>query len=65
MSDPKSMHVALVRLWANAAFLPLALAIEMWRYALPTPPTDDADSGAPEGADVVRLDQYREANNGR
>jgi hypothetical protein len=52
---------ALIRLWWNLAFLPVAVTIELWRDVLPARPADDADSGAPEGADVVRLDQYREA----
>jgi hypothetical protein len=49
---------ALMRLWLNAAFLPVAVAIDAAQAAQPT---DNRHSGAPEGADVVRLDDYREA----
>jgi hypothetical protein len=56
------MHTAnaLIRLWLNAAFLPVAVAIDA---AQANQPTDSDHSGAPEGADVVRLDDYREASN--
>ena len=56
---------ALAALWFNAAFLPVAVAIDLTRTMMPFAPADDADSGAPEGADVVSLDKYREANDGR
>ena len=56
MTTPK----ALATLWLNAAFLPIAFWLD-WYAAMQ--PTDDTKSGAPEGADVVRLDEYRE--NGR
>jgi hypothetical protein len=52
---------ALMRLWLNAAFLPVAVAIDAAQAAQPT---DNEHSGAPEGADVVRLDDYREARRG-
>jgi hypothetical protein len=56
------MHTAnaLIRLWLNAAFLPVAIAVDA---AQATQPTDSEHSGAPEGADVVRLADYREAGN--
>jgi hypothetical protein len=52
---------ALIRLWLNAAFLPVAILADAAAAMRAMQPADDADSGAPEGADVVRLDQYREA----
>ena len=57
------MHTAnaLARLWLNAAFLPVAVVIDAAQAAQPT---DNQHSGAPEGADVVRLDDYREARRG-
>jgi hypothetical protein len=57
------MHTAnaLIRLWLNAAFLPVAVAIDAARV---TQPTDSDHSGAPEGADVVRLNDYRKAHHG-
>jgi len=54
MSTPK----AFAALCLNAAFLPVAFWLD-WCAAMQ--PTDNEQSGAPEGADVVRFDAYRES----
>jgi hypothetical protein len=52
----KQTATSMVNLWANAMFLPVAFAIDMFNASRPT---DDAASGAPEGANVIELEERR------
>jgi hypothetical protein len=52
----KQTATAMVSLWANAMFLPVAFAIDVLNARRPT---DDGASGAPEGANVIELEERR------